>query len=103
MHLSGDAYMDYLNKIPKKNKDLAWRIIDNEAMIIFLNDQPEIEEKINILNETATRVWELVDGRNSVAGIIKRLTYEYDVKSGKACSQIKSLLINLSKKRWIYF
>lgn len=95
--------MDWLNKIPKKNKNLAWRIIDGEAVVIPLEGQPEKEEKLDIFNETATRVWELIDGNNSVVDIIKKITDEYDVKLEEAQSQVKNFLGNLSQKRLIDF
>ncbi|HAZ11000.1 MAG: hypothetical protein A2047_00480 [Omnitrophica bacterium GWA2_41_15] len=42
--------MDLLNKIPKKDKNLTWRIIDGEAVIMPLEDQPKEVEKSKIYN-----------------------------------------------------
>jgi len=52
--------MKDLDKIPQKNTELAWRIIDNEAVIIPLDEQTSDSERVNFLNETGTRIWELI-------------------------------------------
>lgn len=64
--------MDILNKISEKNKNLAWRIIDGEAVILPLENQPQDGEKLAIFKEIATRIWELIDGKKSVKDIIKK-------------------------------
>ncbi|MBM3253199.1 MAG: PqqD family protein [Candidatus Omnitrophica bacterium] len=95
--------MSSLNKIPKKNKNLAWRIINNEAVVMPLENQAKEEEKLNIFNETATRIWELIDGNNSVAGIIKKITNEYDIGFKETEFHVKSFLDSLFKKGLIDF
>ena len=52
--------MNILNKIPKKNEDLAWRVIENEAIVIPLKNQPKKGKEVVIFNETGARIWELV-------------------------------------------
>jgi hypothetical protein len=95
--------MELLDKIPKKNKELAWRIIDGEAVVIPLEEQPKEGENFTTFNETASRIWELIDGRNSVEDIIKKIIDEYDVELEEAQSQVKIFLDNLSQKRLIDF
>lgn len=95
--------MDWINKIPKKDKDLAWRIIDGEAVVIPLEDQPKQGEKINVFNETGTMIWKLVDGKNSIANIIKNIVRDYDVVYGKAESEVMDFLNNLYQRKLMYF
>lgn len=95
--------MDWINKIPKKDKDLAWRIIDGEVVVIPLEDQPKQGEKINVFNETGTAIWKLVDGKNSVAGIIKEIVHDYDVGYEKAESEVMDFLNSLYQKKLMYF
>ncbi len=91
--------MGFLNKIPRKNQNLAWRIIDGEAVVILLEDNPK--ERLDIFNETATRIWELIDGKNSVRDIIKKILGEYDIDYDEVQTQIKFFLNTLSNKKFI--
>ena len=93
--------MDWLNKIFTKNKNLAWRIIDKETVIIALGNQSEKGEKLNIFNETATMIWELIDGKNSVKDIIRNIVDEYDIEPERAQFQIKELMSKMVSKNLI--
>lgn len=93
--------MNILNKIPKKNEDLAWRVIDNETIVIDLNRQPEEGEELQVLNETATEIWKLIDSKNTVKDIIEKIINEYDIESDKVKTQIESLIKDLSSKKLI--
>ncbi len=94
--------MELLNKIPKKNNEkLAWRVIDGEAVVIPLENQSEEGEKLDIFNETATKIWELIDGKNTIKDIIKKIIDEYDIKPDEAQSQIKKLISEMSAKKVI--
>jgi len=95
--------MDILNKVPKKNQNLAWRIIDGEAVVIPLENQPEEGEKLDIFNETATRIWELIDGKNSIKNIVEKLINEYDIEFIEAESQVKRLINEMAAKKLINF
>jgi len=90
--------MEILNRIPKKNKHLAWRIVDQEAVIINLKKQPNDKEEIIILNPTATRIWQLCNGRNSIKEIVQRLKAEYLEVIEK---DVEKTLINLLNEKLI--
>ena len=93
--------MDFLIKIPKKNNNLAWRIIDSEAVVILLENISYKEERFHIFNETATRIWGLIDGKNSVQDIIKKIIDEYDIKNDECQSQVKRLISDMAIKKMI--
>jgi hypothetical protein len=93
--------MDWLNISPKKNKNLAWRIIDGEAVIIPLANQPKEGQRIDILNATATRIWELCSGKNSTRHIIALLKDEYDAPATVIESAVKRIISELSKEKLI--
>lgn len=95
--------MNWLNKIPKKKNSLAYRIIDEEAVIIPLENQPKEGEQIDIFNLTGTSIWELIDGKNSVKDIAIKITAEYDIEYEKAQSQVKGFLSKLEQKKLIDF
>jgi hypothetical protein len=90
-----------LNKIPKKNTELAWRRIDGETVIIPLDDQTPESEKIDFLNETGTRIWELIDGKNTVKDIVKKILEEYDIDEKEAEKEVISFIEKLNEKNLI--
>lgn len=57
----------------KRNDDLAWRIIDGEAFVVH----PQ-HGLIYPLDCVATRIWELVDGRNTFPQIVNAIQDEFD-------------------------
>jgi len=93
--------MKDLNKIPKKNPELAWRIIDNETIIIPLDEQTADFEKMELLNDTATRIWELIDGKNNLKEIIEKICEEYEVEKLEAEKEVLSFVNKLEKKNLI--
>jgi len=90
-----------LDKIPQKNTELAWRVIDNEAVIIPLDEQTSDSEKINFLNETGTRIWELIDGKNSIKDIVVRIVKEYEIEEKEAEKEVMSFIKKLKSRNLI--
>lgn len=93
--------MEDLNKVPKKNSELAWRIIDNETVIIPLDEQTADFEKIELLNRTATRIWELIDGKNTVEKIIDKICEEYEIEREEAQKEVISFINKLEKRNLV--
>lgn len=64
-----------LDIVLKRNEaEIAYRIIDEQAAIIHLK-----RNTFNILNEVATRIWELVDGRTMFGKIVEMIFQEFDI------------------------
>ena len=95
--------MKWADKIPAQTRDLAWRIIDGEAVIVSLADQKGHSEELCLLNETATRIWELIDGKSTIEAIVKQVAEEYDVDAQTMQSQVGRFLITLAKSELIDF
>jgi hypothetical protein len=93
--------MNVSKKIPKKNDKLAWRTIEDETVIMLLTNQLEDGEIVNTLNKTATRIWELIDGKNSEEDLILKIIKEYDIEAKKAKAEVKKFLNILYKKQLI--
>lgn len=93
--------MSISKKTPKKSDKLAWRTIEDETVIMLLTKQLEDGEIVNVLNKTATRIWELIDGKNSKEDLIQKIIKEYDVEPKKAESEVKKFLNSLYKKQLI--
>lgn len=93
--------MSTSKKIPKKNDKLAWRTIEDETVIMLLANQLEDGEVVNTLNETATRIWGLIDGKNSEEDLIQKIIKEYKIKPKRAGVEVKKFLNILYKKQLI--
>ena len=72
--------MNELNKYPKRSEDTASRVIDNEAVIVT----PQ-EGLVRVLNDTGSRVWQLMDGKSALSDIIDTIAEEFEVT--KDCAQ----------------
>jgi len=93
--------MSTSKKIPKKNDKLAWRTIEDETVIMLLANQLEDGEIVNTLNETATRIWGLIDGKNSEEDLTQKIIKEYDIEPKRAGVEVKKFLNILYKKQLI--
>jgi uncharacterized radical SAM superfamily Fe-S cluster-containing enzyme len=58
-------------KIPIKSPSTASQMIDEEAVVIVPSDQ-----MVNVLNSVGCRIWDLADGKRSIAEIANILTQE---------------------------
>lgn len=65
--------MEILKIKPKRDRDIAWRVVEEEALIVNPKDS-----LIYPLNKVATRIWELADGGKTVAEIIHEIKNEFD-------------------------
>jgi len=62
---------------------LSWRVLDGEALILHPS-----AGTLHRLNETGTRLWELLDGERSIEGIAVALTDEYEIDVEDAVAQL---------------
>jgi len=65
--------MDLLNRIIKKNESIAYRVIEQEALLVSPADN-----LIYPLNPVATRIWELIDGKRNINEINSIIIEEFD-------------------------
>ena len=65
--------MEILEKFLAKSPQTASRILEGEAVVVL----PKISE-VNILNDAATRIWELCDGTKKTSEIIAQIQAEYN-------------------------
>lgn len=69
-----------------RSERLSWRVLDGEALILHPS-----AGTLHRLNETGTRLWELLDGNRSVEGIALALTNEYEITQEDAVEQLLEL------------
>jgi hypothetical protein len=64
---------------PKRNKNVAWRVIEEEAILISSEDS-----MLHSLDEVATLIWEMADGEHTIDQIVDRVCDDYDVERDRA-------------------
>lgn len=68
-----------LDSIPSHSPDVVERVVRGEAILVLAE-----QSKLKVLNDLGTRIWELVDGQQSVRQIADRLCQEYEVDPAQA-------------------
>jgi hypothetical protein len=86
------------NKIPIKSPSTASQIIDDEAVIIVPSEQ-----MVNVLNPVGSRIWDLADGRKSIAEIAEIIAHEFDVPYETAIKDAIEFTVELTKKKVMRF
>lgn len=85
-------------RIPNILPNITTRIIGGEAFIMSLDTVRTFS-----LNETAARVWTLIDGTRTVGDIIDVIKDEYDVPSEVCESSINGIIEKLRGEHLIDF
>ena len=65
-------------KVFRRNPDIVFREIAGEFILVPIHHQASEADSIYVLNETGTRIWELVDGKRTLADIAEIITAEFD-------------------------
>lgn len=87
--------MDILNKVYKKNDSIVPRKIADEYILVPVRQNAGDLESIYTLNETAARIWELVDGKIKVRAIKERMVQEFEVTPEEAEKDLIQHLLQL--------
>jgi hypothetical protein len=80
---------------PHKAKELVTREIAGETIIVPIRNQAADLESVYTLNETATFVWQKLDGAVTVNQVAELLCYEYDVPPEVARADALDLVTTL--------
>jgi len=84
---------NWLGRVPIQNGDAAWRLIDDEAIIVM----PETA-LATVLNQVAARIWELIDGKRTLGQIVDMIVLEYDVDAATAEKDAQSFVNELTAR-----
>jgi hypothetical protein len=76
--------MDFLERVFKRSDDIVFRKIGDEYLLVPIRQGVGDMESIYTLNETASRIWELLDGTATGKEIRNRITEEFDVTPEQA-------------------
>ena len=82
-----------LDTILVKNEDIAWRKIDDDAILIDMD-----EEEVTHFNEVAALIWDTIDGTKSAAEIIEHICTVFEVDQEQAKKDVFSFLKKLLQK-----
>lgn len=89
---------EWQQRIPVQNPDLAWRMVDDECIII----DPQ-GSQATVLNSVGSFIWELVDGKHTVATIIEKVQHEFEVEPARAEADAREFLEDLTKRSLIRY
>ncbi|MBU4589631.1 MAG: PqqD family protein [Candidatus Omnitrophica bacterium] len=76
--------MNLANRRFCKNPDHISRVVDNQAIIVLTKATLSTTEKFFVLNDTGSRVWDLLDGRGGIGHIVRTICKEFDIAEKKA-------------------
>jgi len=75
-----------------KTDDVVTRRIAGEIIVVPITSRVADLDSIYTLNESGSRIWELIDGQKRVCDIIDSLCEEYDVEIDEAASDVHEFL-----------
>ena len=85
-----------LKILPKASEDVVWK--KNNAKIVIFDAK---SGKLFELSETATCIWELCDGKNTVDDIISVLAKEFNKDEADIRVDILEFMEDMYKKRFL--
>ena len=87
--------MHLLDKVYKKSDSIVSRKIADEFLLVPIKQNVGDLESIYTLNEVATRVWELIDGKKKVKEIKDKIVEEFEVTPQEAEKDLTNLVKQL--------
>jgi len=85
-----------LDQTVRRSEQSASRIIGGEAIIMTSADS-----KIRTLNETGSRIWELIADSHTIATVAETIAREFDVSAEQARDDALTFLGNLLERGMI--
>lgn len=84
-----------LDTIPHKDDSIMVRKVKDEAYLVKSNSEKVEEEKLWVLNPTASFVWENIDGKRTCSDILNDLIEQFDAEPDRIKEDFINLLIQL--------
>ncbi len=82
--------------VPQLSSKLPWRKLDNEVFAITPDDG-----FLHTLNETASFIWELIDGKLSLGEIEARVLSEFEVNAAELRHDLVAFVNLLEEKEML--
>ncbi len=80
----------------RRSSQTAWRRVQDEVLIVATQGN-----RLSVLNDTAARVWELLDHDASSAEIARTLSQEFEVDEETARADAERLLTELLERNLV--
>ncbi len=84
-------------EVYSKNPDVVFRKIADECILVPIRNKIGDMEAIYTLNETAARVWELIDGTRGFREISEMMAAEFEISISDAESDLPELFARLKE------
>jgi coenzyme PQQ biosynthesis protein PqqD len=81
----------------RRNPDAAFRTYEGEGVVLMPSGA-----EVHVLNEVASRVWDLLDGERDVAAIVEALVAEFEVGREEASRDVREFLAALVEKEMVH-
>ena len=85
------------SSVLKKNPDFVTRVIEDETILIPIFKTSKEANYIYTLNKVAHEVWNLIDGKKSLAEIKKKVLKEFDTTPEEVDKEIQDFLRDLKE------
>lgn len=84
------------------SEDIVAREIEGEIIIVPLAAGiGDMEDELYALNETGKAIWKLLDGQESLEGVIAVLSRDFDATPGEIEGDVLGLVEELVKRRML--
>lgn len=82
-----------MDKCPEYDSRVAFRVIEGEAFIMTPHNG-----WLHSLNETGTRIWQLIEEKRSLKSILETICSEYDTDEDTAMKDLSAFIKELEEK-----
>jgi hypothetical protein len=93
--------MTILNKSYRSSTEVVKREIGNDTILVPIRKTAEELDSIYTVNDIAVRIWDLMDGKKTVAEINKTILNEYDVTLEELDRDVEEFISKLLSERLI--
>jgi hypothetical protein len=93
--------MTTLNKSYRSSTEVVKREIGNDTILVPIRKTAEELDSIYTVNDLAVRIWDLMDGKKTVAEIKQTILNEYDVTLEELDRDVEDFISKLLSERLI--
>lgn len=81
----------------RRNKNMVTRVIEDEVILMPIYKTSDEINCIYTLNKVASVVWDMIDGKTTLAGIKKQILEKFDATPDEVDKEMKNLLKDLKE------
>ena len=86
---------DTLLSVYRHASEVVMRRVGREALLVPVRNRVGDLDSIFTLNETAIAVWEAIDGRTPLGGVVEKLCGDFDVERDRAAADAADVVRTL--------